>query len=87
MSVSVPKFDFELQSAPAEKFGPRLGNITIRRPSVDERIEIDIPTPSIICTTTRGVITHLSNDNVLRTAAIKWIHVPFESLYVDFSRS
>ncbi|KAK7473254.1 hypothetical protein VKT23_001353 [Stygiomarasmius scandens] len=53
------------------QFSPRIGTVT--------HGSIQIQTPGIITTTSRGVIPHLSLDNVLRTPSIQWIHVPFES--------
>ncbi|KAL0581655.1 hypothetical protein V5O48_000356 [Marasmius crinis-equi] len=38
-----------------------------------------MPTPNLIAPTSRGVVQHLSRDNLLRTRSISWIHVPYES--------
>ncbi|KAJ3996306.1 tRNA-guanine(15) transglycosylase-like protein [Lentinula boryana] len=53
------------------KFGPRVAKLMIRKITID--------TPGILACTSRGVVPHLSRDNVIRTKGIRWIHVPFES--------
>ncbi|KAF9069753.1 tRNA-guanine(15) transglycosylase-like protein [Rhodocollybia butyracea] len=55
------------------KFGPRGGKVLIRNG------QIAIDTPGVLTCTSRGVVPHLSRDNVKRTRAIKWVHIPFES--------
>jgi hypothetical protein len=85
----IPNLTFRLGSlSSSSKFSPRLGQLTLTRPVHDSLdggggIDIDIPTPGLMCTTTRGVIQHLSRDNVKRTSCVKWVHVPFESLCVE----
>ncbi|KAL6309181.1 tRNA-guanine(15) transglycosylase-like protein [Sparassis latifolia] len=36
-------------------------------------------TPGLIAATSRGVVPHLSRDHVKSTAAIRWVHIPFET--------
>lgn len=59
------------------RIGPRLGALTLRRPDGDE---IKLHTPGLICWTSRGVVPHLTRDHVLKSDAVKWVHVPFETL-------
>lgn len=61
-------------------FGPRLGSVLIRRE--DGYNSSPIKTPGLITTTSRGVIPHLSGDHVSLTEAVRWVELPFESLYV-----
>ncbi|KAK7039016.1 hypothetical protein VNI00_010408 [Paramarasmius palmivorus] len=65
---------FELSPAASNpsKFGPRLGQLTYKN-------AISLPTPNLIAPTSRGVVPHLSRDNLLRTRSLSWVHVPFES--------
>ncbi|KAF8513733.1 tRNA-guanine(15) transglycosylase-like protein [Hysterangium stoloniferum] len=83
----IPSFTFHLRVSSLPKFSPRLGQAVITRPvhrTGDEAEKIEISTPGIICSTTRGVIEHLSRDHVKKTCSIKWVHVPFESfLQID----
>jgi hypothetical protein len=46
----------------------------------DTRIEIQ--TPAMICGARRGMVKHLSRDNVTLAKGVEWIHVPLEDLYV-----
>ncbi|KAJ3721044.1 tRNA-guanine(15) transglycosylase-like protein [Lentinula raphanica] len=52
-------------------FGPRTATFCIRNIAID--------TPGMLTCTSRGVVPHLSHDNVKRTKGIRWIHTPFES--------
>ncbi|KAF8581815.1 hypothetical protein K439DRAFT_1647791 [Ramaria rubella] len=65
----------------SNKFAPRLGQLNITRPAyyAQETTSIELLTPGLICSTTRGIVQHLSRDNVKRTTCVKWVHVPFES--------
>ncbi|KAI9513488.1 tRNA-guanine(15) transglycosylase-like protein [Russula earlei] len=67
---------FHIQSTPAT-FSPRLGTVTLCR--LAEDISIDLQTPGLITSTSRGVVPHLSSDHVRVSDAVRWIHVPFES--------
>ena len=84
----IPTLSFRLKSLPSSKFSPRLGQLCLTRPDdgalVNHAINIELLTPGLMISTNRGVIQHLSRDNVKRTPCIKWVHVPFESLYVRF---
>lgn len=59
-------------------FGPRLGEVSIARS--DGSTPLAVKTPGLIAATSRGVVPHLSRDHVRITKAIRWVHVPFESL-------
>ncbi|KAJ3496394.1 hypothetical protein NLJ89_g10491 [Agrocybe chaxingu] len=77
-----PSFSFSL--ATPKRYGPRLGNIIFRRPGLSSSSEpsqaqLEIKTPGILATTSRGVIPHLSRDHQRRTGAIRWVNVPFET--------
>ena len=68
---------FDLSSSnPPSDFGPRLGKLSLNRPDAT----LEILTPGIITSTSRGVVPHLSRDNTRATDAIRWVHVPFETL-------
>ncbi|KIY45296.1 tRNA-guanine transglycosylase [Fistulina hepatica ATCC 64428] len=58
----------------SNKYGPRLGVVS---QEISETTTIE--TPGILVSTSRGVVSHLSRDNVRKTAAIRWLNVPFET--------
>ncbi|KAG5653714.1 hypothetical protein H0H81_011118 [Sphagnurus paluster] len=60
----------------AAQFGPRLGTLILRRPN---GCEITLDTPTLLTSTSRGVVSHLSRDHVRQSSAIRWVHVPFET--------
>ncbi|KAF9473030.1 tRNA-guanine transglycosylase [Pholiota conissans] len=66
-------FSFSLQSP--TRFGPRLGSVVLKRPSID----IEIATPGLLATTSRGAVPHLSRDHVRISDAIRWVNVSFET--------
>ncbi|KAJ6558577.1 tRNA-guanine(15) transglycosylase-like protein [Mycena vulgaris] len=61
---------------PGSRFGPRTGTLTLSRHGT---LASTIYTPGLMVSTSRGVVPHLSRDQHKRTAALRWIHVPFES--------
>lgn len=63
-----------------ERFTPRLSSFVLYRHGTSLTIDL----PSVITTTSRGVVQHLSRDHVAETKALRWLHVPFESLSVPF---
>ena len=70
---------FHIQSTtPAATFSPRLGIVALSRQS--ENVSLEVPTPGLITSTSRGVVPHLSGDHTKASEAIRWVHVPFESL-------
>ncbi|KAF8523658.1 hypothetical protein JB92DRAFT_3094001 [Gautieria morchelliformis] len=85
----VPTLEFQLKSPSVwPKFSPRLGQLSVTRPGHDTPEnrggKVELLTPGLMASTTRGVIPHLTRDNVRRTPCVKWVHVPFESfLQVD----
>ena len=68
---------FHIQSTPAT-FSPRLGTVALSRQS--ENTTLEVHTPGLITSTSRGVVPHLSGDHTKASEAIRWVHVPFESL-------
>lgn len=64
-------------------FGPRIGRLILARPgpagAAGPAPQIEIPTPNLWITTSRGVIPHLTRDNVARSAALTGVHLTFES--------
>ncbi|TFY53911.1 hypothetical protein EVG20_g9919, partial [Dentipellis fragilis] len=74
-------FRFELLQADpnAQNFGPRLGRVTVQRTESDGPTTLDVLTPGLIASTSRGLVPHMSCDSVDQTTAIRWSHVPFES--------
>ena len=75
--MSLNTLRFHIQSTPST-FSPRLGTVALSRPS--ENTSIELPTPGLITSTSRGVVPHLSGDHTALSDAIRWVHVPFESL-------
>ncbi|TBU28919.1 hypothetical protein BD311DRAFT_306481 [Dichomitus squalens] len=70
---------FTLTGSPlAGKYGPRTGRIDIDRQDGTSILQTD--TPALLTATSRGVVPHLSRDNVHLTKAIHHIQLPFESL-------
>ncbi|KIM28280.1 hypothetical protein M408DRAFT_329615 [Serendipita vermifera MAFF 305830] len=67
---------------------PRLGRFTLQRGWVapakdgtkagDVALQIDIKTPGMICGTRRGIVKHLSQDNLALARGAEWIHAPLE---------
>ena len=59
-------------------FAPRLGRLSLHR---DEGPPVqDLLTPALITTTSRGIVPHLSRDNVAITTPIGWAQIHFETL-------
>ena len=79
LNVQLSTLRFHIQSAPAT-FSPRLGTVSLSRPPEDNTASIEVPTPGLITSTSRGVVPHLSGDHTALSEAIRWVHVPFESL-------
>lgn len=75
-NAPAPVLNVSLTSLNPTIYGPRFGNITLKR-SGDGHLQI--PVPNIITTTSRGVVPHLSRDHCKSTKAILWINVPFET--------
>lgn len=58
-------------------WGPRVGKVSIRR---QDGTSLEIQTPGLITSTSRGIVPHLARDTTRATKAIAWVHIPFESL-------
>ena len=77
--------NFSLTSPNPTRYGPRVGNVILKR-SRDTNIPDDgsdhlqISTPNLLTTTSRGVVPHISRDHYKLTDAIIWVNVPFETL-------
>ena len=74
-------------SASQELFGSRLGSFQVSKKNSKSNgngngRKIELETPNLITSTSRGVVPHLTLDHVMTTDAIKWVHVPFETLWV-----
>ena len=78
-SLYTPAFT---RSSSSPKYGPRTGRIHIDREDGTTVIHAD--TPALLTATSRGLVPHLSRDNVHLTQAIRLLQLPFESLY-EFS--
>jgi len=78
-NASATLLNFFLTSPNPTRYGPRIGNITLKR-SEDDGHHLQIPTPNLLTTTSRGVVPHLSRDHYKITNPILWINVPFETL-------
>ncbi|KAF8801909.1 hypothetical protein BYT27DRAFT_7146988 [Phlegmacium glaucopus] len=68
--------NFSLTSPNPTRYGPRTGNIILKR---SEDSHLQIPTPNLLTTTSRGVVPHLSRDHYKITNPILWVNVPFET--------
>ncbi|KAG8778281.1 hypothetical protein FRC16_003892 [Serendipita sp. 398] len=80
------------QSEDSTGHKPRTGTFTLRRPKPQtsrngtddtsnegkSSYSIKIETPGLICGASRGIVKHLSRDNVQRARGVEWIHVPLE---------
>ncbi|KAI0083805.1 tRNA-guanine(15) transglycosylase-like protein [Irpex rosettiformis] len=70
--------NFTIQTAePLSQFTPRLGRLSLHRHEGPPAQ--DILTPALITTTSRGIVPHLSRDNVVATSPIAWTQVHFET--------
>ena len=63
-----------------EILGPRLGTFVKKSKSNPDNNAVEIATPGLIAMTSRGVVSHLSRDHARGSDAIRWVHVPFETL-------
>lgn len=45
-----------------------------------EGYDLEIESPGLIASTSRGVVPHLTRDHVEKSGSIKLVHIPFESL-------
>jgi queuine tRNA-ribosyltransferase len=77
LNIQLSTLRFHIQSAPPT-FSPRLGTVALSR--LPENTPIEVPTPGLITSTSRGVVPHLSGDHTALSESIRWVHVPFESL-------
>ena len=75
MTTGRPLFSLSLA---ADTFGPRTGTLCIDRGDGSAAIEIE--TPALLTATSRGLVPHLSQDNIRLTEAVQLIELPFESL-------
>ncbi|PIL23746.1 hypothetical protein GSI_13496 [Ganoderma sinense ZZ0214-1] len=64
-------------SSSSGKYGPRTGRIRIDRQDGTPILHTD--TPALLTATSRGLVPHLSRDNVHLTQAIRHLQLPFES--------
>ncbi|KAG6901829.1 hypothetical protein C0995_007399 [Termitomyces sp. Mi166 len=67
---------FSLDAGAPTPFGPRTGMLVLSRPS---GASISLPTPTLLTTTSRGVVPHLTRSHVRSSSAIGLVHVPFET--------
>lgn len=82
---SYPKPSLSFRKTSKDGFSPRLGYLVLTRECNQEKHSIEIPTPGILVSAPRGVVPHLSRDHVQKTASIKWLNVPLETLYVPLA--
>ena len=91
MNTILPKnapatlLNFSLTSPNPTRYGPRIGNIILKRSrdlpdDSSQNHLLQIPTPNLLTTTSRGVVPHISRDHYKLTDAILWVNVPFETL-------
>ena len=77
--------NFSLTSPNPTRYGPRIGNIILKRSrdlpdDSSQNHVLQILTPNLLTTTSRGVVPHISRDHYKLTDAILWVNVPFETL-------
>ncbi|CAE6482821.1 unnamed protein product [Rhizoctonia solani] len=58
----------------------RTGTFILRR---DDDSSVTLNTPGLMAPSSRGVIPHLSQDQLARVSHLGWIHVPFENYLQD----
>ncbi|KAI0822619.1 tRNA-guanine(15) transglycosylase-like protein [Trametes gibbosa] len=68
---------FTPASALSNKFGPRIGTLSIHRD--DSVVPHETETPALLAASSRGIIPHLSRDHLHISHAIQHIQLPFES--------
>jgi hypothetical protein len=56
-----------------------VGTATLARADLPQST-VQVQTPALITSTSRGLVPHFSRDHQASTEAIRWVNVPFESL-------
>lgn len=64
-------------SSSGNSYSSRLGRLTFSRGETAPHIEL--ATPTLWTHTSRGVVSHLTRDQVFESDAIRGVHIPFES--------
>jgi hypothetical protein len=73
------KLSFSLHDPEAPRYHPRVGTATLARADLPQST-VQVQTPALITSTSRGLVPHFSRDHQASTEAIRWVNVPFESL-------
>lgn len=73
-ALSTVAFEIHKQSHPTSH--ARTGFFKLHRDNGDV---ISIHTPGLMAPSSRGVIPHLSQDQLARVPNLQWVHLPFES--------
>lgn len=63
--------------AALQRGGPRLGSLAVKGRGA-------IPTPNYVATTSRGVVPHLSHDNLLRHTKIRSMYFGLEDCKASY---
>ncbi|QRW13122.1 queuine tRNA-ribosyltransferase [Ceratobasidium sp. AG-Ba] len=80
VATSPAKIRFELtKSISSDKFS-RLATFELVRDNGDT---LALRTPSLMAPSSRGVVPHLSSDQLPRVPGLTWVHAPFESYLQD----
>lgn len=67
---------FELNKQPHQDSYARTGLFKLCR---DNGESLTVATPGLMAPSSRGVVPHLSQDQLSRIPDLNWIHVPFEN--------
>ena len=73
---SLSTIKFESNQAKGPKPSARTGTLEIQR---DEGNILVFKTPGLMAPSSRGVVPHLSQDQLSRVPDLGWIHAPFEN--------
>ncbi|CAG8676749.1 6565_t:CDS:2, partial [Acaulospora colombiana] len=74
------QFTLRRKKAPVWKWKKESTEADVDQAPIDSTGEdvITLTTPAILCGASRGMVKHLSRDNVALSRGTEWIHIPFE---------
>lgn len=75
-SPSLSTIKFEINQPVGSSTSARTGTLNVHR---DEGNILVLKTPGLMAPSSRGVIPHLSQDQLARVPDLGWIHAPFEN--------
>ncbi|KAJ1300918.1 hypothetical protein OPQ81_003343 [Rhizoctonia solani] len=71
---------FSVINKPSPGSYSRTGSFTLNR---DDGSSVTLNTPGLMAPSSRGVVPHLSQDQLVRVPDLGWIHAPFENYLQD----